>query len=147
MMETADLWKGDYLSRLGGLDRPWHGTVLAQSKVRARTVIVIQIGSENTSQMAFIENDDVIEALPPDRADNPFNVGILPWRTRCRDDFIDAHGLDSGVDQQPVNAVPIPNHIAWCGVPRESFCHLLLDPGRGWMSRHAEMDDPPSLVM
>jgi hypothetical protein len=30
MMETADLWKGDYGAFFGGLDRPWHGKVLVQ---------------------------------------------------------------------------------------------------------------------
>ena len=30
MMETADLWKGDYFACFGGLDRPWHGRVLVQ---------------------------------------------------------------------------------------------------------------------
>ena len=46
MMQTANLWKSDYLAYFGGLDRPWHGTVLTQRKVCARLVIVIQIGSE-----------------------------------------------------------------------------------------------------
>ena len=51
MMETANLWKGDDLACFGGLDRPWHGTVLIQRKVSARLVIVIQIGSENAPQV------------------------------------------------------------------------------------------------
>jgi hypothetical protein len=40
-METANLWKGDDLACFGGLDRPWHGTVLIQRKVSARLVIVV----------------------------------------------------------------------------------------------------------
>jgi hypothetical protein len=89
MMEAANLRKGNYLTRFSGLDRPWHGTVLTQRKVSARLVIVVQIRSENSPQVPFAEHDEVIKALSPDRSDHPFSVGILPWRARCRDDFVD----------------------------------------------------------
>ncbi len=61
MMQTANLWKSDYLAYFGGLDRPWHGTVLTQRKVCARLVIVIQIGSENSPQVPFVQDDEVIK--------------------------------------------------------------------------------------
>jgi hypothetical protein len=70
MMETANLWKGDYLAYFGGLDRPWHGTVLIQRKVSARPVIVVQIGSENSPQVPFVQDDEVIKALSPNRSDH-----------------------------------------------------------------------------
>ncbi len=79
MMETANLRKGNNFACFGGLDWPWHGTVLTQRKVSARLVIVIQIGSENTPQVPFAQDDDLVKALSPDRSDHPFSEGILPW--------------------------------------------------------------------
>jgi len=102
---------------------------------------------ENAPQVPFAQDDDVVKALSPDRSDHPFNVGILPWRAWCREHFVDAHSLDPGADLQPIHAVPVPDHVAWCRVPREGFCHLLLDPGRCRMSRHADMHDPPPVVV
>ncbi len=78
MMKTSNLWKGNNFACFGGLDWPWHWTVLAQRKVRARLVIVFQIGSENAPQVQFTQNDVVIKALSPDRSDHPFSVGVLP---------------------------------------------------------------------
>ncbi len=145
--ETTNLWKGNNLACLGGLYWPWHGTVLALRRVSARLVTVIQIGSENAPQMPYAQDDKLIQALFSDRTDRPFDIVILPWQTRCRDDFVDAHGLDPCADHQPIDAVPMPDHVVWCRVPREGFCHLLLDPGRCRMSRHTDMQDPPSLVL
>jgi hypothetical protein len=39
-------------------------------------VIVVQIGSENSPQVPFAQDDEVIKALSPDRPDHPFSVGI-----------------------------------------------------------------------
>ena len=46
-----------------------------------------------------------------------------------------------------VHAVPIPDYVAWCRVPREGFADLLRHPRRGWICRHTEMHDPPAIMM
>ena len=33
--------------------------------------------------MAFVDHDDVVEALRSDRSDDSFDIGILPGRSRC----------------------------------------------------------------
>ena len=37
-----------------------------------------------------MDNDNVIQALPPDRSDHPLGVGILPGRVRSAQHFRDA---------------------------------------------------------
>jgi hypothetical protein len=32
------------------------------------------------TKMLFVEHQDMIEAVPADRTNNPFRVTILPWR-------------------------------------------------------------------
>jgi hypothetical protein len=46
--------------------------------------MIIHVGQQNMAQMAFVEHHDMIEALPADRADQPFGVGVLPGSTRRR---------------------------------------------------------------
>ncbi len=45
--------------------------------------------------MACVENNDVIEALATDRADNALHIGVLPGRAQCRDDLLNSHGSNS----------------------------------------------------
>src|SRR5436305_364704 len=33
----------------------------------------------------------MVEHLPPDRANQPFSVGVLPWRSRCRWSVTNVH--------------------------------------------------------
>ena len=41
------------------------------------------IGGEDTPQVRFPQDHNVVQALSPDGADEPFNVCVLPWRFRC----------------------------------------------------------------
>ena len=61
MMQAADLRKGDDLSSIDLLDRPTVGAVLVQRKVRAGAMVIVDIRRKDPPQVAFIENDDVIE--------------------------------------------------------------------------------------
>src|SRR2546430_17429794 len=59
--------------------------------MRSRSVIVIEIGSESSSQRGFMEHDHMIEAFATNGANHPLDVGSLPRRARCRQDFANAH--------------------------------------------------------
>ena len=43
--------------------------------------------------MPLTEDDDMVEAIAPHRADEPFHEGILPRTLGRREDFIDAHAV------------------------------------------------------
>ena len=43
--------------------------------------------------MAFAEDENVIETLAPDRADEPLRERLLPQAVRRREDFLDPHAL------------------------------------------------------
>ena len=42
-------------------------------------MVIVKIASENPSKVTLIENDDVIEALATDRADESVDARRLPW--------------------------------------------------------------------
>ena len=41
-------------------------------------VVVGGIGLEDPARMDFVQDHDVIQALPADRADQPFGMSVLP---------------------------------------------------------------------
>ena len=45
--------------------------------------------------MALVEDDDTVEALAANGADDPLDIGILPGRSWCRDNLRDAHRFDA----------------------------------------------------
>ena len=46
--------------------------------MRPRSLVVRDIGAEQSSQVLFVEDDDVVETLASDRPDDPFDIGVLP---------------------------------------------------------------------
>ena len=95
--------------------------------------------------MAFAQNDDMIEALPPDRADEPFHERILPRAVGSREHFADPHALHSLPKGVAVDVVAIAEEVGWRGVVREGGHELLGGPGRGGMLGHVDVDDAPAL--
>jgi hypothetical protein len=48
-----------------GLYGPRYWRILVQSE-GPRRIIILHVGKEDMAQMSFIENDDMVETLPPD---------------------------------------------------------------------------------
>ena len=80
--------------------------------------------------MRFAPNDDMIEALTPDRPDQPFGKAILPGRGWCGRLVPDAHGTQSARDDDAIDSIPISDHIARSHVPRKSLGYLTCNPLR-----------------
>jgi hypothetical protein len=64
----------------GRLDGSFHRRILAEREVRARPLVIRDVGPKDSTKMPLIEDDDVVQALAADRADDAFDVGILPGR-------------------------------------------------------------------
>jgi len=74
MMKSAEEWLGNKLAER--LDRPTARRILVQGHVRSEFVAVTGVGCKDPAQMS-LEDDDVIEAFPPDRADAPRRMSTL----------------------------------------------------------------------
>ena len=73
--------------------------------MRPAAVVIIGVSSENSTQMALADRDHVVEALAPYRADNAFNIAVLPrspWRNRT---IADPHGPDTALEHVAIGAV------------------------------------------
>ncbi len=56
----------------------WLRALLVQGKMRPRSVIVDDVGAKYSTEMSLVENNEVVEAVSPNGANQPFDVGILP---------------------------------------------------------------------
>ena len=78
MMQPADGGQGHDASRLNGRHGARLRRILHEREVRARAVVVVDVGAKEASQMSLVEHDDVVETLAAYRADQAFHVWILP---------------------------------------------------------------------
>src|ERR1700759_1867293 len=50
--------------------------------MRTHLVIVARVRSQQIAKMPLAEHDNVVKTFPPDRADRPFTIPVLPRRSR-----------------------------------------------------------------
>src|SRR5215469_16773044 len=90
-MQSADLWQGHDGSHFWRLNPSRLGRVLPQREMRSRSVIVIQVRSEDAMKRAFMEHDYMVQALPPNGTNHSLDVGSLPRGARRGQHFMDTH--------------------------------------------------------
>ena len=78
MMQAADLWERNNLASGRLAYGPGLRTILVEREMRPRPMIVLNIGRQGAAQVTLIENDNVIETLALDRANDPLDISVLP---------------------------------------------------------------------
>lgn len=134
MMKPANLGQRDHIAHLGRLHRTRIRTVVVQRLVCSRRVVVGRVAPEDPHEVPFTENDDVVEALPPDRPDQALAERILPRRAWSRDDLLDAHRLDAPGKAVVEDAVAVTQQETRCGFVGKGLDDLQGGPlsgGRG----------------
>jgi hypothetical protein len=121
VVQTADLRNGDDPAALRPLDFPRNRRVVLQGLVTACPMIIIEEGRENSLEMAFVQNDDVIKAFAANGADQTLYERVLPGRARCDQHFLDPHVLHGAAEVVPVDAIPVAEQVTRRGVEREGL--------------------------
>src|ERR1022692_1193930 len=111
MVQAADLGQLDHLTGLGRHHCARRGRVLADRQMRARAIVVGEVGCEDSLQMALAEYDHMVETLAADRADKALNEGVLPGRARRAQDFLDAHSCESVAEGAAVDPVAVAHQV------------------------------------
>ena len=101
VVKTADLRYGNDGADVERVHGPRFRCVLSQREVRPGFVIVRQEGLHVPVQCSLVENDDVVEALAANRADDAFHVGTLPRRSRRRQTSLIPMALTSFENSPP----------------------------------------------
>jgi hypothetical protein len=121
MMQAADLRNGCDRTGAHWLNRPRDRSVLPQRQMRAGLFIVFEVGFENPAQARFIQYDDVVQALASNRADQSFDVRVLPGRLRRSQNLSDTEPLCCFRELLAVTSVAIPQQVPRGAIPWESF--------------------------
>ena len=76
MMKAAEDRPSGHLAE--PLDRPVGRRILVQGQMGSEFVVIAHVGRKDAAQMSLAQDDDVIEAFPAERADQPLGMPILP---------------------------------------------------------------------
>jgi hypothetical protein len=145
MVEAADLRSRDDTPGRRRHHRACDRHILVERKMRTGAHVVRDVVREHPMQPCCAENDDVIEALTSDRADDAFHVGVLLRRSRSGADRLDVHGGDRSRDVGK-HRIAIVHEIAGRVVFRKGVAELLCGPGRGGMFGDRHVNDPSRVV-
>jgi len=121
VVKTADLRDSNDPSEFRRLHGPRFRRVLGQGEVRPGFVIIRKERLHMPVQRGIVEDDQVIQALSPNCADDAFRVGSLPRRARSRKDFLDSHGFHILPKLTAEDAVLVPQEVAWDLLKGESL--------------------------
>ena len=146
VMESADLRKLHHLSEFRRLYLPRDRSILIERQVSARLLVVFEIRLQDATQAWFMQDDDVVQALAANRADQALDIGILPRRSRSREDFANAQPSCRFLELLSVARVAITKQIARRTVPRESFQQLPGRPFRRGIRGYREMNRTPAIM-
>ncbi len=109
MMKSAEDWPcGDLAAPL---DRPMARRILLQRQMCSEFVVIAFVDRKDLTQVGFAEDDDMIEAFPPDRANQSLRMPILPRRPRSRWVITDARGGKTPGDGMTVGPVTVLDEI------------------------------------
>src|SRR5439155_16588009 len=93
MVEATDFANRDDLAEFRPLNWAAVGRILVEREVSTGPVVVREVASQGAAQVPFAKDEDVIQTLAPDGADEPLRKGVLPRAVRRREDLIDPHAL------------------------------------------------------
>jgi hypothetical protein len=89
----------------------------------------------------LVQDEEVVEALSSDRADDPLGEGILPGRAGGDEHLTNPHPLDSPGELSAVDSIAITEQILRSRVVWECLDDLPRSLGCRWMVRDVDMDE------
>ncbi len=127
MMQPADHREGNDLPPVGGVAFAGFGGVLVEREVGTGSVNVLEI----LPQVLLCENNDVVEAVPPNGPAHALAVRILPRRPRRSEDLLDSHRTHSTNEVHAIDLISVPDDVPRRRVVGEGVDQLLACPLRG----------------
>ena len=70
-------------------------------------MVVIEIAGDDAPEVAFVQNNDVIEAVASQGSDEPLHERVLPRTSRCTEDLFDSHASDPPLKFAAVDRIAI----------------------------------------
>ena len=124
MVQSTEVRERDDLAYLRRLDLTWFGTIILQRLMRSRSVVARKVLTKYSPKVGLIQNDDMIETVPPDGPDQAFTIRILPGRLWRRDHFLDIHRRHSANEFRAESPVSITQQISRSTILRKRLDNL-----------------------
>lgn len=112
----------------------------------AGAIVIDLVVPQRLPQMRLVDRDHVVETFSPNRTDDTLAIGILPWASPSRFDFLDAHSFDGVRELFAVDRVAVVKQTARRFIERKRFANLLRGPRGRRMRCDADMQNPPVAV-
>jgi hypothetical protein len=134
MMQATDFGNLHEHAHLRQLDGPPIRRILLEGEVSSCAVVVREVACQDAAQVPFAQDENMIQAVPPDRTDEPLHEGALPRAVGRRKHFTDPHALHAVPERVIIDPVAIAEEIGRRGVVREGLHDLLGGPVSGGCS-------------
>src|ERR1700724_814811 len=129
MMQSAKNRVGGNAAADLNCTRKWR--ILVQRQVRSAFIVIVLVAAQQSPEMAFAEDDHMVDALTSDRTYEPLCISVLPRRAGCCRPVPNAHGANALNEPTTVDAIPIADHITRGLSPANSLNQLLRNPFGG----------------
>ena len=146
MMESTALRKLHHSSEFWRLYSSRDRRVFLPGTVRACPPVVFEKRLPDVTKTGCIQNNHVVQALPPNRANQSLNVRVLPGGLRSGQDFANSKPSCRFTTPLSIDAIAVAQQKAGRAVPRESFQELPGSPFRRGIRDHSNMNRTPAVV-
>ena len=102
--------------------------MLVYCKMRSHRVLIGKVGSQESLEVTFVQDDDVIEAIKRYGADQTVDIRVLSRRARGGKHLVDTEAGHTATEPGVIGVVAIAQEIPRGFIPWECLDHLLCRP-------------------
>ena len=115
--------------------------------MRPHRVVVLDVLTKHPPEMLFVDGDDMVETLAPERADHALGDGVGIRRVHRSQNRLDPEPSSACDEVSAIATVAVSDQEPWLLTPGGRLDHLLPDPGRVRMLRHVPVPDAAPAVV
>jgi hypothetical protein len=119
---------------------PFDRTLFSECQMRTGSVVVEEVCSQDSFQVTGVQNNEVVDTLASNRANQALGIGILP-RTVARGENVQR--LQSITHLASIHRVPVADQVSGSVSVSKCFHNLLCHPTGGGVLRHIKVQYPP----
>ena len=115
--------------------------------MRTHRVVVLDVLTKHPPEMLFVDRDDMVETLAPERADDALGDGVGIRRVHRSQNRLDPEPSSACDEVSAIATVAVSDEEPWLLTPGGRLDYLLPDPGRVRMLRDVPVPDAAPVVV
>ena len=97
-------------------------------------------------QATLVEDDEMVQTFPSDRANEALAIRILPRGMRSGEHLVNPHGMGGCRERLTINSVAIAQQVAWCTIPGKGLHQLPGRPFCGGMRSYTKVKESAAIM-